>query len=46
MNDLHIYLLKVAAGMAIISIPYYFLLRNDPNLNKITSNQISGGPLS
>ncbi len=33
MNDLHIYLLKVAAGLAIITIPYYFLLRNDPNLN-------------
>ncbi len=33
MNDLHIYLLKVAAGLAIISLPYYFLLRNDPNLN-------------
>ncbi|MDX2429297.1 MAG: TonB family protein [Bacteroides sp.] len=33
MIDLHIYLLKVAGGMAIISIPYYFLLRNDPNLN-------------
>ncbi len=33
MNDLHIYLLKVAAGLAIISVPYYFLLRNDPNLN-------------
>ena len=33
MNDLHIYLLKVSAGLAIISVPYYFLLRNDPNLN-------------
>ncbi len=33
MNDLYLYLLKVAAGMAIISLPYYFLLRNDPNLN-------------
>ena len=32
MNDLHIYFLKVAAGLAIITIPYYFLLRNDPNL--------------
>jgi hypothetical protein len=33
MNDLHIYLLKVSAGLAIITLPYYFLLRNDPNLN-------------
>ena len=33
MNDLHIYFLKVSAGLAIITIPYYFLLRNDPNLN-------------
>ncbi len=33
MNDLYIYLLKVSAGLAIISVPYYFLLRNDPNLN-------------
>ncbi len=33
MIDLHIYLLKVSAGLAIISVPYYFLLRNDPNLN-------------
>ena len=33
MNDLHIYLLKVSAGLAIIAAPYYFLLRNDPNLN-------------
>ncbi len=32
MNDLHIYLLKVSVGIAIISIPYYFLFRNDPNL--------------
>ncbi len=33
MIDPQIYLLKVAAGLAIISVPYYFLLRNDPNLN-------------
>jgi len=33
MIDLPIYLLKVSAGLAIISVPYYFLLRNDPNLN-------------
>ena len=26
------YLLRVSAGLAIIAIPYYFLLRNDPNL--------------
>jgi TonB family protein len=32
MNDLAIYLLKVSLGLAIISIPYYFLFRNDPNL--------------
>ncbi len=33
MNDLPIYILKASAGLAIISVPYYFLLRNDPNLN-------------
>ena len=33
MNDLQIYLLKVSAGLAIISVPYFFLLRNDPNLH-------------
>ncbi|MCP4313151.1 MAG: TonB family protein [Bacteroidetes bacterium] len=33
MDELQIYLLKVSAGLAIISVPYYFLLRNDPNLN-------------
>jgi bla regulator protein blaR1 len=33
MIDLHVYLLKVSAGLAIISVPYYFLLRNDTNLN-------------
>ena len=33
MNDLLIYLLKVSAGVGIIYIPYYFLIRNDPNLN-------------
>ena len=32
MNDLIIYLLKVSAGLGIIALPYYFLLRNDPNL--------------
>jgi TonB family protein len=32
MNDIIIYLLKVSAGLAIISLPYYFLFRNDPNL--------------
>ncbi len=32
MSDLFIYLLKVSAGLAIISLPYYFLFREDPNL--------------
>ncbi|MCK4745784.1 MAG: hypothetical protein KAT15_02060, partial [Bacteroidales bacterium] len=32
MNDLCIYLIKVSAGLGIISLPYYFLFRNDPNL--------------
>jgi len=32
MPDIIIYLLKVSAGLAIISLPYYFLFRNDPNL--------------
>jgi TonB family protein len=32
MNDLFLYLLKVTGGLAIIAVPYYFLLRNDPNL--------------
>jgi TonB family protein len=32
MNDIIIYLLKVSAGLAIIFLPYYFLFRNDPNL--------------
>ncbi len=32
MNEIHIYLLKVSLGLAIISVPYYFLFRNDPNL--------------
>lgn len=33
MNDAIIYLLKVSLGLGIIGIPYYFLLRNDPNLS-------------
>ena len=32
MNDPLLYILKVSLGLLIISIPYYFLLRNDPNL--------------
>jgi len=32
MNEIIIYLLKVSAGLGIIFIPYYFLIRNDPNL--------------
>ncbi len=32
MDELHIYLIKVSLGLAIVSIPYYFLFRNDPNL--------------
>jgi TonB family protein len=32
MSHLHIYLLKVSLGLSLIAIPYYFLLRNDPNL--------------
>jgi TonB family protein len=32
MNETFIYLLKVSSGLGIIFLPYYFLLRNDPNL--------------
>ncbi|MGM0473288.1 MAG: TonB family protein [Bacteroidota bacterium] len=32
MNETILYLLKVSAGLGIIFIPYYFLIRNDPNL--------------
>ncbi len=32
MNEHLQYLLKVSAGLAIMVIPYYFLLRDDPNL--------------
>ncbi len=32
MNECIIYLLKVSAGLGIIFIPYYFLMRNDPDL--------------
>ena len=32
MNDLLLYLGKVSAGLAIIILPYYFLLRKDSNL--------------
>lgn len=32
MTDILSYLLKVSAGLAIVGVPYYFLLRNDPNL--------------
>lgn len=32
MTDFFIYLLKVCIGTAIIAIPYFFLLRKDPNL--------------
>lgn len=32
MNEQILYLLKVSLGLAIMGIPYYFLLRDDPNL--------------
>jgi TonB family protein len=32
MNDMMIYLLRVSAGLGIIFIPYYFFIRNDPDL--------------
>ena len=32
MTELHLYLLKVSLGLVIIAVPYYLLLRNDPNL--------------
>ncbi|HER08085.1 MAG TPA: TonB family protein [Bacteroides sp.] len=32
MNETILYLLKVSAGLGIIFIPYYFLIRNDPDL--------------
>jgi TonB family protein len=32
MNDSFTYLLKVSAGLGIIFLPYYLLLRSDPNL--------------
>ena len=32
MNELLIYLLKVSGGLAIVAVPCYLVLRNDPNL--------------
>jgi len=32
MNEFIIYLLKVSAGLGIIFVPYYILMRNDPDL--------------
>ncbi len=32
MNEQWLYLFRVSAGLAIMVIPYYYLMRNDPNL--------------
>ena len=46
MNDLHLYLIKVSLGLAIVSVPYYFIFRNDPNLQMKRFYLLAGLALS
>lgn len=46
MNDYFIYLIKVSAGMMLFGLPYYLLLRREPNLRLKRLYLISGLILS